>query len=129
MTRRVIGIVLMPIVYFGLVLLTAMLVANKVISEIPLWSPPVFSTLAVLGAIASGKVRLIDVIVVFAVSVLIFPLGLFYLMGISAGLAPHKSLSTIVSAVTVSEWIGILSPLIAAIIAYFVIEKFMKPRV
>jgi hypothetical protein len=67
MNKRSLGIVVMPAIYFGLIIATAALVAADLVPEIPAWSLPIFAVLAVLGGVLSGSVRLLDVVVTFVV--------------------------------------------------------------
>ncbi len=128
MARRVLAIAALPIVYFALILGTALLVVAGAISEIPRWSPPVFAAVAVLTGRAVGPIRLVEVVIVFLAAVAVFPLGLMYVVGLGVGLSASSSASAIASQVSALEWLVILSPVGAAIITYLLAAKLPERR-
>jgi hypothetical protein len=126
MNRRSRGIVAMPAIYFGLIIATAALVVADLVPEIPAWSLPIFAVLAVAGGMRAGSVRLLDVVLTFIVVILIFPIGVLYLIGITGNLTTTQTLSIIAMESGVSGWLMILSPVAAAIVTCLAVEKLLK---
>lgn len=126
MNKRSLGIVAMPAIYFGLIITTAGLVVADVVPEIPAWSLPIFAVLAVAGGVRAGSVRLLDVVLTFVVVILIFPIGVLYLIGIAGNLTTAQTLSIIAVESGVLGWLMILSPVAAAIVGYVAVEKLSK---
>jgi hypothetical protein len=116
----------MPAIYFGLIIATAALVVADLVPEIPAWSLPIFAVLAVAGGMRAGSVRLLDVVLTFIVVILIFPIGVLYLIGITGNLTTTQTLSIIAMESGVSGWLMILSPVAAAIVTCLAVEKLLK---
>lgn len=126
MNKRSLGIVVMPAIYFGLIIATAALVAADLVPEIPAWSLPIFAVLAVLGGVLAGRVRLLDVVVTFVIVILIFPIGVLYLIGSAGNLTTAQTLSIIAVESGILGWLMILSPVAAAVVGYLAVGKLLK---
>jgi hypothetical protein len=55
--NRIIGILASLIVYFGLILMTAMFAAIGLVEEIPVWSLPLFAIVSIGMAMFVGDIR------------------------------------------------------------------------
>ena len=128
MNKRSLGIAVMPAIYFGLIIAAAALVAADLVPEIPAWSLPIFAVLAALGGALAGSVRLLDVVVTFLVVILIFPIGVLYLIGAAGNLTTAQTLSIIAVESGVLGWLMILSPAAAAVVGYVVAGKLLKTK-
>ena len=128
MSKRSFGILIMPAVYFGLIVGAALFVAADLLTEIPAWSLPIFAALAVLSGMMVGNVRLLDVVVMFVAAMLIFPVGALYLVGIAGKLTTTQTLLIIAADAGALGWLMILSPVGAAIVAYLFVAKLLKAR-
>lgn len=128
MSKRSLGIAIMPTIYFGLLITAASLLAADIIPDIPIWLLPIFAVVAVLGGVAAGSIRLLDVIVTFVIVILIYPVGLLYLIGSAVNLAATQTLSIIAVESGVLGWLMILSPVAAAVVGYLAVGKLFKAR-
>lgn len=128
MSKRSLGIAVMPAIYFGLLIAAASLVAADLIPEVPAWLLPIFAVVAVLGGTTAGSIRLLDVVVTFVIVILIFPIGLLYLIGTAANLATTQTLSIIAVESGVLGWLIILSPVAAAVVGYLAVGKLLKAK-
>ncbi len=126
MIRRLVGMVVISVVYFGLILLAAGLVAAGLISAIPAWSLPVFAVLAVFAGMIVGTVRLLDVLITFILIVAVFPIGLLYLIGVSGNLTTTQTLTIIAVDAGVWGWVLMLSPVGAAVVGYLVLRCWRR---
>jgi MFS family permease len=126
MNKRSRGIAAMPVIYFGLIVATASLVAAGLIPEIPAWSLPLFAVVAVLGGVFAGNVKITDVVVTFVIVTLIFPIGLLYLIGVAGKLTTAETMALIATESGVVGWMMMLSPIGAAIVGYLAIGRLRK---
>ncbi len=117
--NRIIGILAILIVYFGLILMTAMFAAIGLVEEIPVWSLPLFAIVSIGMAMFVGDIRWLDVVLVFLVCILLFPIGPLLLIDTAGKLDVSQTLSIIFSEMSVSKWLMTASPLLAAALAHF----------
>lgn len=126
MSKRLVGVIAMPAVYFGLILTAAVFVAAELITEIHVWLLPIFAVIAVGSAVVVGDIRLLDVAVTFLISILIFPIGVLYAIGAASKIESPQIVSIIASNTEMADWLLIVSPLVAAIVMYFVLAQWRR---
>jgi hypothetical protein len=123
--KELLRIAIMPMIYFGCVLVAAMGAAFDVLPSIPVWSLPIFAALATIAAVSMGA-RLPQVLITFVAIVAIFPLGLLYLVGRAGRLSPAETLSILAAEPGVSGWLWMISPIVAAAVTFILTRRLVQ---
>lgn len=102
--------------------------AAWLLPDLEAWAPVLSAAMAIVLLSFVTRLNVPSVLLGVGFGILVFPFGVFYLMGKAAGLDLFDSLAIAFGRVKANEWFMILLPLLAGLIAYWIVYALRNKR-